>query len=392
MRAIRTFTDQERRARLTARHHLGATATSVLDAVRGVAAFHSSDPTTPHLGLRARVPGYVAADLDTAVAETRVVCRMHAMRRTLFVIPTDDVPVFRAGAARAFAARERRRIEGWLAAELGDGYVRDRLPGIEQRVVDELAATGELSTRDLSARVEELATELTVGSGRWSARVPVSSRLLQLMAMDGRIVRAGAAGTWRSSQYRWAESDAWFGRRLAVVDEHEGRRELVRRYLAGHGPATVTDLRWWTGWTVGMTRAALASVGALEVDLGEGPVGYVLPGDVEPTEPVSGVVALLPSLDPTVMGWKDRAWYLGTHGGVLFDGNGNAGPTIWVDGRVVGGWTVHPGGAVVTRMLEDVGGDARGAVDEAAASLLEWLGADVVTPRFRTPLERELSS
>ena len=70
-----------------------------------------------------------------------------------------------------------------------------------------------------------------------------------------------------------------------------------------------------------------------------GATGYVLAGDLEPTPRPEPVAALLPTLDPTTMGWKERDWYLGAHAGrLLFDGNGNAGPTIWWDGRVVGGW------------------------------------------------------
>ena len=38
----------------------------------------------------------------------------------------------------------------------------------------------------------------------------------------------------------------------------------------------------------------------------------------------------------TFMGWKERDWFLGEHAEPLFDRNGNAGPTVWRDGRVVG--------------------------------------------------------
>ena len=69
-------------------------------------------------------------------------------------------------------------------------------------------------------------------------------------------------------------------------------------------------------------------------------------------------VALLPALDPTTMGWQARDWYLGSHKAQLFDRNGNAGPTIWLDGRIVGGWAIRDAGEVVTGLLEDVGREA----------------------------------
>ena len=103
-------------------------------------------------------------------------------------------------------------------------------------------------------------------------------------------------------------------------------------------------------------------------------------------------VALLPALDPTPMGWAQRDWYLGPHRPILFDRNGNVGPTVWVDGRIVGGWAQRGSGEVVHRLLEDVGREAADRVAAAAAELSGWIGPVRVTPRFRTPLEQELTS
>jgi len=90
------------------------------------------------------------------------------------------------------------------------------------------------------------------------------------------------------------------------------------------------------------------------------------------------------------MGWSDRGWFLGDHGPALFDRTGNIGPTVWWDGRIVGGWAQRGDGEVVHRLLEDVGGEASTAVEAAASRLARWLGPVRVTPRFGTPLEREL--
>ena len=157
------------------------------------------------------------------------------------------------------------------------------------------------------------------------------------------------------------------------------RRPRPRPRSSGAGwrasvPGTEADLRWWTGWTARAVRAALATVGAVEVDL-DGQAGFVLPDDLEPTPAPEPWVALLPSLDPTTMGWQARDWYLGGHQDALFDTNGNAGPTIWVDGRIVGGWAMRADGEVVTRLLEDVGREAARAVEAEAARLTEWLQA-----------------
>jgi hypothetical protein len=102
--------------------------------------------------------------------------------------------------------------------------------------------------------------------------------------------------------------------------------------------------------------------------------------------------ALLPTLDPTTMGWKERDWYLGPHAPILFEHNGNAGPTVWWEGRVVGGWSQRRDGEIVFRLLEDVGGDAVRAVETEAERLAEWLGDVRFAPGFLPPFQRELAA
>ena len=152
----------------------------------------------------------------------------------------------------------------------------------------------------------------------------------------------------------------------------------------------MTDIKWWTGWTVRDTRAALAMLDVVEVDL-DGSPGWLLADDLDPVEPVSDWVALLPGLDSTVMGWKERDWYIGEHTPSLFDRNGNAGPTVWWNGRVVGGWAQRENGEVAFRLLSGIPGETKGAIEAEAQRLREWLGPVRLIPRFRTPLERELT-
>jgi hypothetical protein len=138
-------------------------------------------------------------------------------------------------------------------------------------------------------------------------------------------------------------------------------------------------------------RQAVAAIGAVEVDLPGGP-GWALSDDLDQTSDPGDWAALLPALDPTVMGWSDRSWFLGPHARSLFDSNGNAGPTIWLNGQVVGGWAQRADGEIAVRLLEDVGADAVKLIDAEATRVGAWLAGVRVIPRFRTPTERELSS
>jgi Winged helix DNA-binding domain len=123
----------------------------------------------------------------------------------------------------------------------------------------------------------------------------------------------------------------------------------------------------------------------------DGGTGISLDSDLEKTSDPGSSVALLPTLDTTIMGWSDRTWFLGEHGPTLFDRNGNGGPSIWVDGRVVGGWAQRKSGEVVYRLLEDVGKANTRQIEAEAARIESWLGESRIIPRFRTPLEQELS-
>jgi hypothetical protein len=317
------------------------------------------------------------------------------MRRTVFVVPVDLVPVVHASSTQAIAALERRKLrqvltEAGVAADV-DAWLADA----EAATVVALAARGEALATELSADVPALRQQIVVAAGKaYEGRLGVGTRVLFLLAADGRIVRGRPRGSWLSTQYRWAPIEAWLPGGMPEWSVEAARVELVRGWLARYGPGTLADLKWWTGWTVGQLKPALAALGAVEVDLAGG-TGLVLPEDVEPVPAPAPWAALLPALDPTAMGWSERSWYLGDHGPDLFDRSGNVGPTVWWDGRIVGGWAQRPDGEVAFHLLADVGAEAAAAVQAEADRLGRWMGGSLgparVTPRFRTPLERKLA-
>jgi hypothetical protein len=389
---VRRITVAERRARLAARHYLAAPAGSVEQASAGLVGLHSSDPATVYLAARARVCGFQVAHLEDALYGARTLVRVLGMRRTMFVLPRDLAAVVDAACTRDLAPAERRRLlrllgEQEIAVD-PEAWLRD----VQERTLAALAAHGEATARELTDEVPELAVKLSFGAGRsWAGTVGVSTRILFLLASEGRIVRARPRGTWISSQYRWASTAGWLGTEFPDLEPAAARAQLLHRWLSCFGPVTMTDVRWWSGWTVRHANAALAACGAEPVELDEGP-GFVAAGDRDPVTPGASWAALLPGLDPTVMGWKERAWYLGGHAERLFDRNGNAGPTVWLDGRVVGGWAQRHDGRVVVKLLEPVTPPVRDRIDAEAARLQEWLAGTVAKPRFRTPLERRLTS
>jgi hypothetical protein len=391
---MRPIGDAERRARLGRRHRLAAEARAetVAEVAGAVVALHSTDPASVFLSAAARMRSPEVGAIERALYEERSLVRTLAMRRTMFVVPAELLPVVHAGATAAIAARERRRLVDHIeAAGLAPDGAR-WLAALDEAVVGTLRDLGQATGAELSRAVPGLGRRLLVGQGtKWEGYVGLSTRVLFVLAADGRIVRGRPRGSWTSSQYRWAPVESWLPGGVPVVPTVEAQAALARLWLHAYGPATAADMKWWTGWSAAEVKRALAEVGPVEVALERG-TGLVLEEQLDPVAAPEPWAALLPALDPTVMGWTERAWFVGDQGPLLFDRSGNPGPTVWWDGRIVGGWAQRAGGDIAFRLLADVGADAVAAVEAAAARLAAWIGPVRVTPRFRTPLERELSA
>ena len=380
----------QRRARLALRHRLaGPPAHDPVEVTRDLVVLHATDAATVYLSAAARLHAPAIADVERALYEDRALVRMLGMRRTMFVVPAEHAPVVQAACTDAIAVTQRKLLLKHLA-EAGhgdDAWLRD----VEAETLKALAARGSATAQQLSTDVPRLRSKLSLAEGKpYASTGTITNRVLNLLSMQGLIVRGRPRGSWQSTQYHWSPADAWIAGGLHRETAPAARVELARLWLSRFGPGTPADLKWWTGWTAAQVKAALSALDTEPVDL-DGQPGVVLAGDADPVPEPEPWVALLPALDPTVMGWVARDWYLGPHAAALFDRSGNPGPTVWADGRIVGGWVQRADGRVAFRLLEQVPATTRKRVAAAAADLEEWLGDARVVPKFRTPLERELS-
>ncbi|WP_282088459.1 winged helix DNA-binding domain-containing protein [Streptomyces tendae] len=395
---MRRIDAAERRARLGVRHRLAvaARAKDPVEVAGDLVVLHSTDPSSVYVATWARTNDGSVRDVEHALYEDRTLIRLLGMRRTVFVTTLDTAPVLQAACSQAVAARERRKLLGFLA----ESGVADDQEGVgtwlaeaEDIAVRALAARGEATAAELAGDDPRLSTTVTLSAGKsYEGTQKVASRLLLLLAAEGRVVRGRPRGSWTSHQYRWAPLTDWSPGGLAEWDTREAEEELARRWLRAYGPATADDLRWWTGWTKTQVKRVLTALEPVEVDLG-GTTGLLLPDDLAETEKPEPWAALLPALDSTPMGWHERDWFLGDHGPRLFDRVGNIGPSLWWDGRIVGGWAQDGGGEIVCSFLEDVGSDAEAAVRAEAERLAVPLGDVRLTARTRgrTWLEDELA-
>ncbi|WP_405490902.1 winged helix DNA-binding domain-containing protein [Streptomyces sp. NBC_00096] len=388
MSSLPLITTAERRHRLGRRHRLAPSARAsdvpqVADAVIGL---HATDAATVFLSARARLNEGGPVAIERALYEDVSLVRLLSMRNTLFAVSTELAPYVDSSTARGIALKERRAFLKHLDED-GQGLDADWLARVESAVLDALDAHGPSTGTQLSTAVPALRQKFVYGRGKkYETETGVATRVIRLLAADGRIRRDRPRGSWTSSQYRWVHTEPW-----PAVPPAEARAEIARRWLRSYGPATEADFKWWTGWTLSDVRKALAVVGPDEVRLDDGSTALVHPADTGPEPEQEPWAALLPALDPSAMGWVDRGFHLDpAHRPALFDHSGNIGPTVWWNGEIVGGWAQRADGEIVHRLLGDPGSEAGSAVAAEAVRLATWLGEARVTPRFRTPLEREL--
>lgn len=350
-------------------------------------ALHSSDPVTVYLSAAARMQVPSLAAVEKALYDDRSLVRHHGMRRTLWVGTPEVIRLVHAAATRKLIGPEHRRTTR-LLAESGVADPDTWMADARLQVLAALHEHGPMTARQLGDRVPALKQPLVLGAGKkYEATVAAHTRVLLLLAYEGEIVRTRPTGTWVNGGYTYAAMDSWVPGGLGELVEREAARDLADRWLRRFGPATTTDLQWWTGWTATLTRHALADCEAVPVGLepaeGEAPVpGWVAAGDESPVGPVGEWVSLLPGLDPTTMGWKQRGWYLPSVAADVFDSNGNAGPAIWADGRVVGAWMQDPQGRIRTQYFADVPARTRKAVVAEVERLTDLVGDTRFTVRF----------
>ena len=377
----------------------------LIQVTRDILALHATDPTGPYLSLWARVPGFRREALEAALYEERTLAKRLCMRVTLHILPSDELPYFYRAFSRAFFERraplEFRPASLLVRAGLCDEEdAKALLEDLERRIVARLAERGPLTVQQMGQAVPELKAKIRHSVGkRYEGEFSIGSRLVLALCAQGLLIRARPRGTWRSNLYEYAALADWLPDvDLDSVSPEEARTWLAGRYLSSFGPATRDDLQWWLGFSKGEVREALQPLkpSLVEVGIQGFGDGYLMqaedaqrlqdfgPADVP-------YVFLLPGLDPYMMGYLDRDRFLAPgHRTNIFDRAGNAVPTVWANGRIVGAWGQRKDGSVVYGLFEPVDREEAALLADEARRLEVFLGGEYLPPRYRTPFTRAL--
>jgi hypothetical protein len=394
--ARRSLSDDQRRALLVDRQLLGPTGRggrTVAEVAHAVGPLHSTDPSTAYLQIAARSDLSVA-DIEAAFYEDRALLRHTTLRRTVHLLTPQLASAAHGAYNLRLVPQIRSQLIAWIAAaDAVDEDAASWLAAVEQRVIDAVERLDRPSGNELAAAVPDLRVEIEPALGKpYSKPIRITSKVLELLIAEGHIARdRPRGGDLTSGAWTYSPIARWFPQGWAIPDPATGLVELVGHKLMSTPGCSDADLAWWTGLPKTPVRAALSALGAEQVVRDDGVVGWVMATDaLDVDEPLDDAVALLPGLDATPMGVKERAWFLGAHQEALFDRSGNIGPTVWWRGRVVGGWTQRSDGAVVTELLEPVSASAAEAIAVEGRRLENWLGAVRVKWRYPTPLQRSL--
>ena len=310
-------------------------------------------PRSPYIGLWSRLEGFDPEALARLLARRRA-ARIVLMRGTIHLVTAADVLFLRPLMAPT------------LTRQLATSSWRRGMDGLD---VDAVAAAGRalveaepLGFTALGARLAE----------RWPDRDPAT--LAQVVRAHVPLVQLPPRGLWgRSGAVTVTSAEHWLGRPLVAGARLD---DLVLRYLAAFGPATVRDVQAWCGLT-GLAEVVDRLGDRLRRFRNEdGRVLYDLPRAPRPDPDVPAPVRFLPDFDNLVLSHADRTRVVDEEVRRAFPAADGVIPgSFLVDGRVAGAWH-QDGGALEVRPVRRLAGAERDGVEAEGRRLLALLAPD----------------
>jgi hypothetical protein len=306
-----------------------------------------------------RLSGFTPEDLSSLYSE-RSVARGPIMRATVHLVDAADYVAFRA------------LFSPLLAGILRTNYTR-RLPGVD---LEALAARAGGLLAGGSLTRAELARSL---APRWPDADPLSLAYAATSLVPA--VQVPPRGIWgKSAQATWAAAESWLGVPLAPANP-AAVEQLILRYLAAFGPATVADAQTWSG----LTRLREVT-DRLELRRLRGPDGAELldqPDIPLPSPDVPAPPRFLPEYDNLLLSHADRRRVIPRdHPVPLWPGNGGTQGTLLIDGVWDATWKIA-GQVLTVSSLRRLTADEESAIAEEGTRLLGFACPGAASPDIR---------
>jgi hypothetical protein len=341
----------------------GPRAGRVIEAVEHLVGLQAQAPFPPYYGLWSRLGGFRPGDLAELLLARKVV-RIGLMRGTIHLVSAEDClalrPVLQEVLERALRANFGRQLTDVDRAEL--------------------ARAGRALVEDRPMTFSEIGDALT---SRWPQYPP--SALAQGVRALVPLVQVPPRAVWgRAGRAAHTSAEAWLGRPLRADTSVD---EVVLRYLAAFGPATVADAQAWSGLTglrevFDLLRKRLSTFRDEQ-----GRELFDLPDAPRPDPDTPAPVRLVAEFDNLVLSHGDRSRVISEPDRQrLYTKNGIFPGTVLIDGFVRGMWRVTTARRVAILTIElfrDVGGRNRDAVTAEGERLLGFAAPDTADTEIR---------
>lgn len=323
-----------------------------LAAVERLVGLQAQEPPDPYLALWSRLDGFDPDEVGRLLEE-RTLVRIVVMRGTVHLVSAVDALVLRPLCQPVLDAELRRH------QEFKDPLAALDLPAMMAVLRPQVVEAGPLSGAELRALVEAEFPDLD----RLQARA-VAWACRNLLDM----VQAPPRGVWgRAGQVRTMPLDAWVGRPL---DPAPSIDDVVLRYLAAFGPASVADVAAWSRLTSFREVLDRLAPRLRPFRSESGRELWDLPDAPRPDPDTPAPVRFLPEYDNVLLSHADRSRFDGRPG---FDIPPPVKGTVLVDGVVRAVW--HPvDEGLAVRTFGALAKRATASVAAEGRRLLRFLG------------------
>ena len=323
-------------------------------------------PSAAELQLWARIDGLVRKEIYSALLESRTLVKTSCMRHTLHLIPAAEFFVY-INALRPSRIRELRRIMAYF------GVTEKDADGVTEAVVDALSG-GPMTRRELT---EQSLSRMKTGK---KVRAWFEQSWWGVIR-QGMVEGLVCYGPERDGEATYVRVDQWL-QKQKNVPEREAQQVLLRRYLSGYGPATLTDFRRWSGISGAELGAIWESLKKELVEVSvEGKKTFLLRKDHDQLAQSSfdvPSVQLLPHFDPYMLGHSEKGHLVSpARYKQVYRKAGWISPVVLLNGRVTGVWSYTRRGkrfSLKVEPFERISKTIRAKIEEKAASLGDFLG------------------
>jgi hypothetical protein len=327
---------------------------SAFNAIEHLVGMQAQSPLAPYVGLWTRLEGFQLDELVQLMNEREVV-RIALMRNTVHLVTAEDCLMLRPLTQVIFD--RDLRVNTTFSPRLR-GMDVEALTAAGRALVEERPRTN----TELGALLQEQWPDRDAASLAFAIRSQVP------------LVQVPPRGIWgKCGQVRCTSAEAWLGRPLHTDPSPE---DMVMRYLAAFGPATVKDIQQWCGltWLREVVERLRPRLATFRDEMGN--ELFDLPDAPRPDPDTLAPVRFLPEYDNLFVSHADRTRVISEADlKTLRATERLVRGTVLVDGFFRGLWKIRRQRGVATLHIESYGSLSnhdRDAVAEEGEHLLTF--------------------